>query len=141
MIERDAEFILSRAGRDVLVRTRIDIGICPLGNWRAQILRASDPIVVLQLRFAFDVETVNTFFERVLNFVERFSNARKSTLRGIAARSEHPIKFAAGNDIESRAFFSEQLENRATRICFDRVTDQMLEWRMRGSEPAVMIAN
>ena len=61
--------------------------------------------------------------------------------RWITTCCEHAIKFAARNDVEARAFVSEQLQDRAIRVCFDRVTNQVIERRERGVKAAVMIQN
>ena len=68
--KRNTELVLVRAGGNILVRVRIDIGIGTQGNRCAHAApagRACDPIDVLQLRFALDVETVNMLLERVFD--------------------------------------------------------------------------
>ena len=126
------------------MRVRVDIGIGTQGNWCAHPAsagRTRDLIDVLQLRFALDVETVNTLLERVFDFFARFPDARESALCRIAARREHAIKFAAGYDVESCAFFDEQLQDRAVRVRLDCVTNQMIERGERSIETAIMIEN
>ena len=143
-IESNAELILVRAGGNVLVRVWIDVGIGTQGNRGAHPAsagRARDPIDVIQLCFALDIKAVNALLERIRDFFGRFSDARESTLRRIATRRQHAIKFAAGNDIEARAFVGEHLQNRAIRVRFDCVTDQVIERRERGVEPRVVIQN
>ena len=58
---------------------------------------------VFQLRFALDIEAVNTLVERILDFFARFADAGEGALLRIAAGLEHAKKFAAGNDVESGA--------------------------------------
>ena len=68
-------------------------------------------------------------------------DAGKSAQRRIAARCDHAIKFAAGNDIEPRAFLAQQAQNGAVRVRLHRVADQVVEFAQRRIEPAVVIRN
>ena len=58
-IQRDAELIFARTGRDILVRMRIDIGIHAQCNRRARFFYARDAIDLFQFRFTLDIEAVN----------------------------------------------------------------------------------
>ena len=108
-VERNAELVLMRASRDVLVGARIDIGIGPQRNRRPRSFCACDAINVLQLPLALDIEAVNTLLKRVFYFLTRFTHACERAVGGIAARGEHAIKFATRNNVEARARFGEQL--------------------------------
>ena len=66
-------------------------------------------INVLELSFAFDIEAADTLFERVLDFFTGFAHAGERAFSRVATRCEHPIKFAAGNDVETGPFIGEQL--------------------------------
>ena len=72
-------------------------------------------------------------------FFARLADTGEGAFFRIAAGGEHPKKFTAGNDIETGASVGQQLQNRSIRIRFDRVTDQVIEWRQSGIETAVMI--
>ena len=104
-------------------------------------MRAAIRSIVLQLRFTLDVEAVNALLQRILDFLARFADARECALGGIAARREHTKQFAAGNDVETGARTSEQLQDRAIRVRFDRITNQVIQRRERGVKSRVMIEN
>ena len=80
-------------------------------------------------------------FERVFNFFPRFADAREGDLFRIGAGFDSAKKFAAGNDVEPGAGIGEQLQDRAVRVGFDRVTNEMLERRERGIEAREVIEN
>jgi hypothetical protein len=82
---------------------RIDIGIHAQCNRRACFFFARNATDVFQFRFTLDVEAVNALLERVLDFLSRFAHARERALGRIATSSEHTIKFAARNDVETCA--------------------------------------
>ena len=79
--------------------------------------------------------------QRILDLLARFADAGKGTFRRIAAGGKYSEKFAAGNDVEAGTRFRKQLEDRAIRICLDRITNQMIQLSQRRIEPAVMIKN
>jgi hypothetical protein len=86
---------------------RIDIGIYSQCNWRACSFCTRDAIDVVQFRFTFHVEAANALLERILDFITRFANPRKSALGGVATNGEDAIKFAAGHDVETCARIGE----------------------------------
>src|SRR4029077_4921871 len=100
-----------------------------------------DVIYAFQLGLALDVEAINALVERVFDFLRRFAHARKRAFCRIATRSEYTKKFAAGNNVETRACICEQLQDSAIRVRFDRITNQVIEWRKGRVQPRVMIEN
>ena len=123
------------------MRVRIDIGIDPQRNRRAQLLRAGDFVDVFQLGFALDVKAINALVNRILDFVARFADTGEGAFCGIGPGFDCAEKFAAGNNIESCAGFREQFQNCTIRIRFDRVADEMIERRERGVEAIEVIEN
>src|SRR2546429_6917192 len=75
-IEGDAEFIFAPAGRDVAVRSGVDIGIDAQGDRRAHSFSTRDAIDVGELPFALDVEAQDALLERVFDLFLRFAHAR-----------------------------------------------------------------
>ena len=94
-----------------------------------------------QFRFALDIEAVDALLQRVLDFLARLADSCERALGWIAAGREHTKQFAAGNDVETSARVSEQLQNRAIRVCFDCITDQVIERLKRSIESRVVIEN
>ena len=58
LIQCDAEFVLLGAGRDVLMRVRVDIRVDAQCDWRAHVLCAGDALNQIQFSFTLDVEAV-----------------------------------------------------------------------------------
>src|SRR5207249_6147896 len=84
-----------------------------------------DAIYAFQLGLALNIEAVNALLERVFDFLTRFAHARKRAFCRIATRSEYTKKFATGNDVKPRARVCEQLQDRAIRVRFNRITNQV----------------
>ena len=103
LVKRDAELVLARASRNVLVRVRIDIGVGTQSNPSTQVFRARDAIDVLQLRFTLDVEAVNALLQCVLDFLGRLTHTGERAFGGIATSRKHAIKLATGNNVETCA--------------------------------------
>jgi len=141
LVQRDAEFVLTRAGGNVLVRARIDVGVGTQSNRGAQPLGSSNAIHVLQLRLALDVEAVNASLERKLDLLARFADTGERATRRIATGRYHTIKLAAGNNVETGACVYQQFQDRTIRVRFDRVTNQMIKRRQSRVQPRVVIEN
>ena len=141
LAKRDTELVLARAGRDIFVRVRIDVGIGAQCNGCPQIFRASNLVDVLQLRFTLDVETVNALIERVFDLLARFAHACECAFGRIAAGRQHAKKLTCRHNVEACARIGEQLQNRAIRIRFGCVTDQVLKRSEGRIQAAVVIEN
>ena len=83
--QRDTEFILALTGGDVLVRAGFDIGIHPQCDRRAVVFGRCDLADVIELGFALDVERINALFERVFDFLARFSHPGEGAFRRVGA--------------------------------------------------------
>jgi hypothetical protein len=112
-VDADAELVLVRAGRDVFVRSGVDIRVHAERDWRADVSRSGDAIDLLQLGFAFDVEGEDALRERVIDFVAGFTDTRKGATRRLAASLEHAKKLTAGDDVEARALLRKQAQDRS----------------------------
>src|SRR4030095_8280499 len=97
-----------------------------------------NPSDAFQLRFALNIEAANALLKRVLDFLTRLAHPGERALGGIATSREYPIKFTARNNVETCACIGEQLQDRAIRVCFNRVTDQMVQRRERGVQAGVV---
>ena len=141
LVKRDAKLVLARAGRNVFVRVRIDIGVSTQSDRRTQIFRDCDSADMFQLRFTLNVEAVNALLERELNLLTRLAHPGERATRRINPGCYHTIKLAAGNDVEAGAGLCQQLQDRASRVRFDRVTNQVIKRRQRRIEPRIVIEN
>jgi hypothetical protein len=84
---------------------------------------------------------MNAMLKRVFDFLAGFPDAGESAFGWVAARGQDAKKFSARDDIEAGAFSSQQVEDRAVGIRFDRVTDQMIDAGECAFQPLVMIAD
>src|SRR2546430_8565941 len=123
------------------MRMRIDIGIDSQRDRHARLFRASDFVDVFELRFTLDVKTVNALVERILNFIARLADSREGALFRIGPGFDRAEKLAARNNVESGAGFSEQFQDCAVRVGFDRVANEMIERRESGVEASVVVEN
>ena len=89
------------------MRACFDVGINAQRDRRAHIFCARDAVDEVELRFAFDVEGIDAFVQRVLDFVACLSDTGKGTPIRAAAGAQHAKQFATGNDVEARAFVGE----------------------------------
>ena len=87
---RNAEFRLRRAGRDLGVRLRIDIGIDADGDRRALVRRERDLVQRFELRFALDIELMDAGIEAQV--ASRLSSCRRRRRR--CARRQIPAASA-----------------------------------------------
>src|ERR1700745_1074862 len=101
LIERNAELVLTRAGRDVLVRMWIYVRVDAQGNRCADSLCACNAIDIFELRFALDIETIDSLFERIPDFLLRLSHAGKCAFAWIATRCKHAKQLAARNNVKT----------------------------------------
>src|SRR5207253_10852894 len=118
-------------GGYVFMRVRSNVGVDAQRDRRGQFFGTRDAIYAFQPGLALDVEAVNALVERVFDFLTRFAHAGKRAFCRIATRSDYTKKFAAGNNVEPRFSIREQLQNSAIRVRFDRITNQVIEWRKR----------
>ena len=100
-----------------------------------------DAIDAGQFRFTLDVEGKDAFRERVLDFRARFTDTGESALCRRAASFQNPKQFAAGNNVEARAFIHEQTQDRAIRVCLNRIANQVIEITDCPFQPAIVIEN
>ena len=104
-------------------------------------LRAGDAIDVIQFRFALDVETKDALGQRIFDFLARFTNAGESAARAHPAGRKNAKQFAAGNDVESRAFVGKQAQDGAIRVRFNRITNKVIEIAERRFQSTIVIEN
>src|SRR5262245_33347150 len=123
------------------MRVRIDIRVYAQCDWRALFLCAGEALDRVQFSFTFDVEAVNALLQRVLNFVTGFAYARERTPDWIANRRYYTKQLATGNDVETRTRAYEQVQDRAIRVRFYRVTNEVIQRRERRVESRVVIEN
>ena len=141
LVQCDAELVFLGAGRDVMMRMRVDIRVDAQCDWRAHFLCAGYALDQIQFSFTLDVEAVDALLQSILNFLTGFADAREGAFGRIAARREHTKQLATGNDVEAGARTYEQVQDRAIRVRFYRITNQVIQRRERRVESRVVIEN
>ena len=106
----DAELVLAQAGRDIWVGLGKDIRIDPQRNPRANPLLRGALREQLDLRLAFHVKDENAGAQREVHLRPPSSPPRKRRPVCAACLSErqHPLQFAARDDVESPALAVDQ---------------------------------
>jgi hypothetical protein len=139
--DADAKLVFVFAGRDVLVRVGLDVGVHPDGDRRDLAHLARDFVDELQLRLGLDVEAVNPLLQRVADLLPGLADAREGAFRRVAAGLQHAEKLAAGDDVEPRAPLREQVEHGDVRVCLHGVADEVVQLLQRAVEPREVVAD
>src|SRR5439155_2246953 len=91
----DAELGFPQSGRDVRMRTRVDVGIDAQRDRRAPTEAARDARDALELRFGLDVDAADPAGEREFDLRLGLADPGKERLAGIATRGEHARELSA----------------------------------------------
>ena len=138
-VERDAELVLALAGRDFLMRARIDIGIDAQGAGGALAVPRGDGSQLVALFLALDVELADARFEPLQQFGMGLADAREDDVLGLHPCGQCAGQFAARHHVGAIAFIGEYLEHREVGIGFHCEGDmRVLERAQRLAEHARM---
>jgi hypothetical protein len=85
------------------MRPRVDVGIDAKRDWRPQAQAFCHGAHARELCFRLQIQAINARVQRCGDLRFALANAREERPARIAARGEHPLQFAAGNDIEAGA--------------------------------------
>ena len=105
------------------MRGGVDIGIHAQRNARLDAAAGGQRIDQRQLGFGFAVEAFDLVLERVVDLLRSFADAGEDDGPRIGAGFQHAKQLAAGNDVESRAGFGEQLQDRQIAVGLDGIAD------------------
>ena len=125
-VERHAKLVLALAGRDLLMRARIDIGIDPESAGRALAYPAGDGGKLVALFLALDIELADAFIEPLLQFRMRFADAGKHDVFRLHSRLQGARELAPGNHVGAIAFVGQHAQHGKVRIGFDGKGDMRL---------------
>ena len=103
----------------------LHVGIDAQGNARFAAETMRQRVDQRELRLGFAVEVMNARGQRFADFRGGFADARKNDLRRIASGPEDAEQFAAGDDIEARAFGCQQAQHGEISVGLDRVADRV----------------
>ncbi len=119
MLNRDPEFALVLAGRDVPMGVRINPRIDADRDGRFLLQTPRHQIDGFQLRLAFHVKRVDPLLNRVADFVFGLADARKHTPPGVAPRSQHPVQVAGADQVKPGPLAGQQPDHRQVAVGLD----------------------
>jgi hypothetical protein len=101
--DRNAEFVLGLAGRDLVVRLGVDIGIDAHRDVRPPALRRCDLRQQCELRLGLDVDAENAFVDRQRELGRGLADAGEHDLLRRDAGGARTLQFTAGDDVGAGA--------------------------------------
>ena len=126
----DAELVLAQAGGDVGMRVGEDVGIDAQGEAGDALEFAGAGGKQGEFGFALDVELEDAGVEREVDFRGGLADAGEDDAAdGFGCGGEDALKFAAGDDVETRAMRGEELEDGERGVGFDGVADEVIAAR------------
>ena len=125
--DRNAEFVLRFAGRDLGVGLRIDIGIDANGNCRDAALGGGDRGQQFELRLGFDIDAENVLVDRQRQFLLSLADAGEHDLAGRHAGHARAQQFTLGDHIGAGAEFRQSRDHRLIGIRLHGVADQRVD--------------
>src|SRR3984957_10257153 len=115
--------MIAQSGGNVGMRRGVDVGIHAQRNARLDAAPGGERINQRQFGLRLAVETLDVVFERVVDLLRLLADARKDDSPRIRASIQRTEQLTAGYNVEARAGFAEQSQNRQVAIGFHRVAD------------------
>ena len=126
-LDRDAELVLGLAGRDLLVRQRVDVRIDAQRDPRGPPQPRGDRREHGEFRLRLDVEAENVLGERVGDLVRGLADAGKRDPRRRRAGGPRAAQFAFGDDVHPGALGRQDRQHRLVGVRLDGVAGQRVE--------------
>ena len=121
------------------MRAGVHVRIHPHCDRRDPLEPSGHAIDAVQLRFAFDVESINAAAQREFNFLFGLAHAGKRAFPRRSAGGNHAAQFALADDVEAATQVGESAQDSEVGVRLDRVADEVLERRQRGVELAKVV--
>ena len=131
-IDRHAELVVRRAGRDLCVGARVDVRVHAERDRCLTAETDGDGRQHLRLLDRFEVEQGKAAGERFLHFRLGLADAGKDDLRGCDPRSDGAAIFADRDDVRAEPLGGERREHGGIGIGLDREGRQRLAGRRDG---------
>ncbi len=103
----------------------IDVRVDPQRDGGGHAHFCSDLLQALELLGGFDVEAVHADFQGATHVVTALADAGVDDFARFAARGQHPLQFAARDDVEAGAQACQQVQHAEVGIRLDGKTDQV----------------
>jgi len=121
-----AEFVLLESGGDVGMRPGIHVRVHAQTDRGDPAHTARHLVQSVQFRRGFDVEAKNPGIQRLPHLGLALSHPREHHLARLAARREHALQFAAGDNVEPCPQAREQVEDGKIGVGLHRIADKMV---------------
>ncbi len=125
--DRNAEFVLGLAGRDLGVGLRIDIGIDADRNVGGAALGRGDAGEQFELRLGFDIDAENVLLDGERQFARGLADAGEHDLVRRHAGRARAQQFAFGDDVGAGAEPRQRRDHRLVGIRLHGVADQRVD--------------
>ena len=135
---RDAEFIVSVAGRDLGVAARADRGVHPYGDGGGKIEPRGDLLERLKLGDAFDIDLMHARLQREAELVLGLADAGKDNPVRRHAGLQRARDLTGRHRIRARAFARERGQHGDVGVGLDGIGHQHVARRERGFEHLIM---
>ena len=122
--KRHAEFVLGFAGRDLVVRLGVDVGVHAEGDARRRAARRRYLAQRAKLWLRLDVEGEDAGIERERHLGLRLADAREHDLLRCDTDFERAAKLAFGHDVHAGALAREGGEHAEIGVGLDRIADK-----------------
>jgi hypothetical protein len=94
-----------------------------------------------KLALALDIERIDARAKRVGDLLAGRAHPSESAAVCTPAGFQHAEQFATRNDVKAGAEFCKEVQNGEIRVRLHRVANEVVEWRERGIEAAVVFSN
>ncbi len=122
-VDADAELVLGLAGRNLGMRSRVDVGIDAQHRARGRFAGQRDFGERDAFGFVLDVELADAAVEALRQFGARLADARKDDVLGRHARRERAFELAARHDVGAITLPREDAQHAEVGIALDREGD------------------
>ena len=126
LIKGNPKLIFLEAGRNIRVSFRVHVGVDAEAHRCSFVHITRNPVEHFQFRPGFHIETEYPHFKRGPHFIRPLTHARKYDFLRITARFQHPLEFAARNNIKAAAEPGEQIENCQIGVGFYGIANKMV---------------
>jgi hypothetical protein len=121
----DAKLVFPQAGGDIGVGARIHVRVDADRHRGDGAQGPGDPFQTFQFGLGLDIEAADADFQGPAHLLRALADAGEDDLGRVAPRRQHPLQFAAGDDVETGAHAGQDIEYRQVGVGLDGKADQV----------------